>query len=57
MQHQDLSTAGNYGNVENKHGELLTGETPFHRLKKFSVLIILMNTVTIPTFGALQVEI
>lgn len=27
------------------------GETPFHRLKKFSVLITLIKTLNIPTFG------
>ena len=40
----------------NKQGQLLTGETPFHRLKKFSVLMTLMKTVNIPTLGALQDE-
>lgn len=40
-----------------KQGQLLTGETPFHRLKKFSVLITLMKTANIPTFGALQDDI
>lgn len=39
------------------HGQLLTGETPFHKLKKFSFLITLMNTANIPAFGALWVEV
>lgn len=50
-------TAGKEVNVENsKDSQLLTGEIPFHRLKKFSVLTTLKKTVTIPTFGALQDE-
>lgn len=34
----------------------LTGETPFHRLKKLSVLMTLKKTVTILTFGALRAQ-
>ena len=32
----------------------LTGDTPFHRPRKFSVRMTLTNTVIIPTFGALR---
>lgn len=46
-----------YSITKYKRGELLTGETPFHRLRNFSVLTTLMKTVNIPTFGALQKDV